>query len=177
MELNTKKSLNTLNCILSNNDKYFFFNTNGKKLYNIEKIMENLNKRNGKAIVLEVCNIIKEKRIDMFEKILEIIGKDIFLNRLEKTLEIHNKNEESSKETNDQTIKLFIENNIGLKITKEELFSKTTGGIFIFLLKDEKYNKEFYNDIKTIVKSFKKEGKKKRKDIKQTCKELDNLNI
>ncbi len=48
------------------------------------------------------------------------------------------------------------------KDMKGQKISKTTGGIMLFLLKDKKYNVEFYSKIQEICKNF---GKKLKKDI------------
>ena len=67
MELN---SLNELK-IISNTEEYFYNNSRGSKLYNIDKILQNLDLKNGKKLVIEVCNIMKERKVNNKQMVLD----------------------------------------------------------------------------------------------------------
>jgi hypothetical protein len=108
------------------------FNQKGEREYNMENIFTHLKNREGKGLVRDVCDIIGEERRDLLEKCYGIIGKDMFLGLLEKTLKIQNDggvDKFSSKETE----KMKIEEDPNL----DQKEKKTTGGIFLKLIKTE----------------------------------------
>ncbi len=102
-------------------------NDKGERKYNIEKLITFLNEKEGKGLVSSLCDVIKEPRRDLLEHTLTIIGKEHFLNLVEKALAAQN------------------EGGIKKKINNE---IKTVGGVLFKLIKkDAGLNKESIKEI------------------------------
>jgi hypothetical protein len=89
-ECNELNNINTKNKVKNKFSGFWFYDENGIKKYNVEKIIENLSVREGKGLVRDVCSILNEERRDLLEKCFMIIGKSHFLSLVEKSFKIQN---------------------------------------------------------------------------------------
>lgn len=154
-----KNKINTdLQKSSSSKSHFRTFNDKGERVFNIENIFTHLNKRDGKGLVRDVCDIIGEERRDLLEKCYAIVGKDIFLGLLEKTLKIQNDGG-VDKYKDCEKMKMKIE---------DKSDKKTTGGIFLKLIKtDSGMSKQNIKDIFRVDYQSRNEKRKLMKKMEK----------
>jgi hypothetical protein len=112
---------NTIKTTQFNKQNFRVFNENGERVFEVAGLIEYLEKREGKGLVRDLCSMIGEERRDLLEQCFAIIGKNLFLKLVEKTLIIQN---EGGVE----------KNNVGKELINEK---KTAGGVLFSLIKKE----------------------------------------
>jgi hypothetical protein len=107
--------------------------------------MDYLNSKENKIFVREVCNIIKEKNIDLIQKCFILLGKEHLLFLLQKTLTIENEGGMCRSNSN----------------CGEDNTKKTTGGVLLKLIKTEGcLNKQLLKELFRKDYTLKNENRK-----------------
>lgn len=123
-----------------------------KKPYDIDKIINNCSKSDGKLLMQYIAKTLNEFNYDLLYDLYKELGKDYMVGLFEKTLRIENDGGMVKKNPNDKDI------------------MRTPGGIFFHLIRSN----EIHNK---IIKNIFRTNQKKLNQSKKLLKKLSKISI